>query len=154
LRLPPGTPRFAPDEGETPGELANKFEGSTLAETLTSVDAPEGKDLYIMQSRYHAQFAADSPADVAAVMSVTQRPILESAFSEGSGEPSWKSVPSWFLFGALDRNIPAAVHRFMAERAGSRRTIELAGGSHTVGIVEAAQVVDLIREAAAATTGQ
>lgn len=145
---------FAPDEGETPGELANKFEGSTLAETLTSVDVPGGKDLYIMQSRYHAQFAADSPADVAAVMGVTQRPILESAFSEGSGEPAWKSVPSWFLFGALDRNIPAAVHRFMAERAGSRRTIELAGGSHTVGIVEAGQVVDLIREAAAATTGQ
>jgi len=145
---------FAPDEGETPGELANKFEGSTLAETLTSVDVPGGKDLYIMQSRYHAQFAADSPADVAAVMGVTQRPILESAFAEGSGAPAWKSVPSWFLFGELDRNIPAAVHRFMAERAGSRRTIELAGGSHTVGIVEAGQVVDLIREAAAATTGQ
>lgn len=145
---------FAPDEGETPGELANKFEGSTLADTLTSVDVQGGKDLYIMQGRYHAQFAADSPADIAAVMGVTQRPILEAAFSEASGEPAWKSVPSWFLFGAEDRNIPAAVHRFMAERAGSRRTVELLGGSHTVGIVEAAQVVDLIREAADATTSQ
>lgn len=145
---------FAPEEGETPGELAGKFEGSTLAGTLTSVDVPGGKDLYIMQSRYHAQFAADSPAEVATVMGVTQRPILEAAFSEASGEPAWKSVPSWFLFGAEDRNIPAAAHRFMADRAGSRRTIELKGGSHTVGIPEAGQVVDLIREAAAATTGQ
>jgi pimeloyl-ACP methyl ester carboxylesterase len=58
-------------------------------------------------------------------------------------------VPSWFLFGAEDRNIPAAVHRFMADRAGSRRTVELAGGSHTVAIPEAARVVELIEEAVA-----
>ena len=145
---------FALEEGETVGELANKFEGSTLGETLAAVEVPGGKDLYIMQSRYHAQFAADSPAEVAAVMGVGQRPILEAAFSEASGEPAWKSVPSWFLFGAEDRNIPAAAHRFMAERAGSRKTIELQGGSHTVAIPEAGQVVDLIREAAAATTGR
>jgi hypothetical protein len=38
----------------------------------------------------------------------------------------------------------------MAERAGSRRTVEIAGGSHAVGIPEAVAVVDLIREAARA----
>ncbi|MFF1876916.1 alpha/beta fold hydrolase [Leifsonia sp. NPDC058230] len=142
---------FAPEAGETPGELAAKLPGSTLGETLTSVAVPGGgNDLYIMQGRYHAQFAADSSAEVADVMAVTQRPILESAFGEQSGEPAWKTVPSWFLFGAEDRNIPVATHRFMAERAGSKKTVELAGGSHTVGIPEAAKVVDLIREAAAA----
>lgn len=145
---------FAPDEGETPGDLAGKFPGSTLAGTLASVDVPDGKDLYIMQGRYHEQFAADSSKDVAAVMGVTQRPILEAAFTQASTEPAWKSVPSWFLFGTEDHNIPAAAHRFMAERANSRRTIELPGGSHTVGIPESKQVADLIREAAAATTGQ
>ena len=40
----------------------------------------------------------------------------------------------------------------MAERAGARRTVELAGGSHSVGIPEAAQVVQLVREAALATS--
>ncbi|MBK4348791.1 alpha/beta fold hydrolase [Lacisediminihabitans changchengi] len=144
---------FAPDEGETPGELAGKFPGSTLAENLTPVPVAGGTDLYITQSGYHAQFAADSSHEVAQVMAVTQRPILESAFSEASGVPAWKSVPSWFLFGAEDRNIPVAAHRFMAERAGSRKTVELAGGSHTVSIPEAAKLADLIREAAAATTG-
>lgn len=144
---------FAPDEGETPGDLAGKFPGSTLAETLTSVPlADGGVDLYIQQDKYHAQFAADSSAEVSAVMGVTQRPIQESAFGEASGEPAWKSVPSWFLFGELDKNIPVAVHRFMADRAGSKKTIELKGGSHTVGIPEAARVFDLIREAADATT--
>ena len=76
-----------------------------------------------------------------------------SALGEPSGDPAWKSVPSWFLFGSDDRNIPAASHRFMAERAGSRRTIELAGGSHTVAIPEARQVADLIMEAIEATRG-
>ena len=145
---------FAPEEGETPGDLAGRMPGSSLGETLTKVAQPDGgNDLYIMQSRYHAQFAADSPAEVADVMAVTQRPILESAFGEASGKPAWKTVPSWFLFGAKDLNIPVAMHLFMAERAGSRKTVELPEGSHTVAIPEAAKLVDLIREAADATTG-
>lgn len=145
---------FAPDEGEAPGELAGRMPGSSLGETLTKVPQPAGgNDLYIMQSRYHAQFAADSPAELANVMAVTQRPILESAFGEQSGEPAWKTIPSWFLFGTKDLNIPVAMHRFMAERAGSRRTVELPEGSHTVAIPEAATLVALIREAAEATSG-
>lgn len=144
---------FAPEEGETPGDLASRLPGSTLGETLTKVALPDGgNDLYIMQSRYHAQFAADSSPEASTILGVTQRPIRESAFGEASGEPAWKTIPSWFLFGAEDRNIPVAMHRFMAERAGSKKTVELAGGSHTVGIPEAAKVVDLIEEAAAATS--
>jgi len=141
---------FAPAAGESAVELSGRFPGSSLGETLAAVKLPGGgTDLYIQQGRYHHQFAADSPADRAAVMAVTQRPITEAALNEASGEPAWQSLPSWFLFGSEDLNIPAAVHRYMAERAGSRRTVELAGGSHTVAIPEAAKLVDLIREAAA-----
>jgi pimeloyl-ACP methyl ester carboxylesterase len=143
---------FAPDTGETAIELSGRFPGSSLGDTLAPVKLPDGGvDLYIQQAKYHHQFAADSPADQAAVLAVTQRPITQGALSEPSGEPAWKSLPSWFLFGSEDLNIPAAAHRFMAERAGSRRTVELAGGSHTVAIPEAAKLVDLIREAATAT---
>lgn len=53
-------------------------------------------------------------------------------------------------YGTEDRNIPVAAHRFMAERAGSRRTVELDGGSHAVAVPRAVAVVELIREAAAA----
>jgi hypothetical protein len=62
-------------------------------------------------------------------------------------EPAWRTVPSWFPFSSEDRSIPAAAHRFVADRAGSRRTVELAGGSHPVAIPEAARVVDLIEDA-------
>jgi pimeloyl-ACP methyl ester carboxylesterase len=60
-------------------------------------------------------------------------------------------VPSWFLFGELDRNIPAGAHRIMAERAGSRRTVEIAGGSHAIGVSRAAETTQIILEAANAT---
>lgn len=144
---------FAPDAGESAAQLAGKYEGGTLGETLAAVPLADGDvDLYIQQAKYHAQFAADSSPDVAAVMAVTQRPIVEAALNEPSGAPGWKSLPSWFLFGSEDKNIPVESHRYMAERAGSRHTVELEGGSHTVGIPEAAAVVDLIREAADAAT--
>ncbi|MEV4846425.1 alpha/beta hydrolase [Micromonospora matsumotoense] len=143
---------FAPVAGESAADLAGRFPGSSLAETLAPVTLPGGKtDLYIRQDRYHQQFAADSTAAQAAVMAVTQRPITEAALGEPSGEPAWQSLPSWFLFGSEDLNIPVAAHRFMAERAGSRRTVEVPGGSHTVAIPEAAMLADLIREAADAS---
>lgn len=139
---------FAPDEGESAADLAGKYEGSSLGDTLSTVPLADGAiDLYIRQQKYHEQFAADSSAELARVMAVTQRPILEAALNEASGEPAWRTVPSWFVFGSADKNIPAQSHRFMAERAGSQKTIELEGGSHTVGIPEAKQVADLIVEA-------
>lgn len=140
---------FAPDLGESAAELAERYEGGTLGETLVGFPLADGDtDLYIRPDRYHAQFAADSSAEDAAVMAATQRPIAESALNEPSGEPAWKHLPSWFLFGSEDKNIPPAALRFMAERARSRRTVELPGGSHTVAIPEAPEVVKLIHEAA------
>ena len=62
--------------------------------------------------------------------------------------PTTCTASFWFLFGTEDKNCPTAAHRFMGRRAGSRRTVELQGGSHAVAIPEAAAVVDLIREAA------
>ena len=141
---------YALEVGETAAGLTGQYEGGTLGETLVAFDLPGGaKDLYIAQEKYRAQFSADVSEQESTRMAVTQRPILESALNEAAQAAAWKTIPSWFLFGELDKNIPVALARFMAERAGSRRTIELAGGSHSVGIPEAAQVVELIEEAAA-----
>ena len=143
---------YALEPGESAASLTGQYEGGTLGDTLVAFDLPGGgKDLYIAQEKYRSQFAADVSEAEAARMGATQRPIAEAALNEPATEAAWQTIPSWFLFGDLDRNIPAALHRFMAERAGSRRTVEIEGGSHSVGIPEAAQVVDLIREAAQTT---
>jgi pimeloyl-ACP methyl ester carboxylesterase len=144
---------FAPEVGESPADLSGKLPGSTLGPALESVRQSDGPaDLYISQKQYHDQFAADLPEQLTRQMGATQRPILESAFTDQAVAPLWKSVPSWFMFGELDRNIPVAVHRFMAERAGSRHTVEIAGASHVVGMSHAPELVELIREAAGTRT--
>jgi pimeloyl-ACP methyl ester carboxylesterase len=56
----------------------------------------------------------------------------------------WQTVPSWFVFGELDRNIPVGAHRIMAERAEARRTVEIAGASHVVGISHPEEVANLV----------
>jgi pimeloyl-ACP methyl ester carboxylesterase len=142
---------FALEAGES---AADASAGGTLAETLQPVQLPGGGvDLYIQQDKYHQQFCADLPERQAQLMAITQRPISEAALGEGSGEaPLWKTVPSWFIFGELDRNIPAGAHRSMAERAGSRRIIEIAGASHVVGVSHPAEAAELILEAAHASS--
>lgn len=143
---------FALLPGESAGDASALVPGSTLAETLVRVPVADGgTDTYISQDRYHQQFCADLPAEQAALMAVGQRPITEGALFEPlGGEALWRSVPSWFVFGDLDRNIPVGAHRIMAERAGSRRTVEIPGASHTVGISYPAEVADLVLEAAKA----
>ena len=124
---------YAPDEGENAGELSARFPGGTLGETLWTVPLSDGSnDLYIRQDLYHQQFAEDVPAERTALMAVGQRPLRDVAVNEASGPPAWRSVPSWFVFGELDKNIPAAVHAFMAERAGAKQTVEVPGSSHVV----------------------
>ncbi len=144
---------YALDVGESAAGLTGQYEGGTLGETLVAFDLPGGaKDLYIAQDKYRSQFSADVSAEESARMAATQRPITEAALNEPVQAAAWKTIPSWFLFGDLDKNIPVALHRFMADRAGSRRTVELKGGSHSVGIPEAGQVADLVVEAANATS--
>ncbi len=144
---------FAPDAGETSTALVGKFPGSTLGPTLAPpVLLPDGnKDLYIQQARYHAQFCADLPASDARLMAATQRPIVAAAFDEAASTPAWKTIPSWFLYGSLDKNIPPAVHAFMAKRAGAKKTVEVKGASHVVMISHPDALVALIDAAAAQT---
>ncbi|MFD9547042.1 alpha/beta fold hydrolase [Nocardia salmonicida] len=145
---------FAPEEGETIGELSGKFPGSTLGETLNQVALPDGStDFYIQPAKFHQQFAADISATQASIDAATQRPLNDRALNGKSGAPSWKTVPSWFVFPDADYNIPVAAHRFMAERAGSRATIEIAGASHALPASQPAAVAEVILTAIDAVVG-
>ena len=140
---------FAPERGESPADLAGRFPGGTLGETLSTVPLPDGNtDLYIQQDKFWAQFAADVPEEQAIVMAATQRPITEFGLIGASAAAAWKALPSWFIYGELDKNIPAAAHRFMAERANARNTTEIKGASHVVMMTNPDAVANLIREAA------
>ncbi|MGI5501385.1 alpha/beta fold hydrolase [Lentzea sp. CA-135723] len=124
---------FAPEAGESGASLSGKFPGSTLGETLRTVDLPDGnQDAYVAQELYHRQFAADVPEEQARLMAVTQRPITIAALNEAAeGPQAWRGLPSWFVIAEADRNIPAAAVHFMAERAGAE-VVSVEGASHAV----------------------
>ncbi|HEY6746328.1 MAG TPA: alpha/beta hydrolase [Mycobacteriales bacterium] len=145
---------FALAPGESSADASVLAPGGTLGDTLVTVPlAGGGVDTYIDPPKYHAQFCADLPAEQAALMAVTQRPITQAALAEPSGATSlWRTVPSWFIYGELDKNIPAGAHKIMAERAGARRAVEVPGASHVVPVSHPDQTVQFILDAVDSVT--
>jgi pimeloyl-ACP methyl ester carboxylesterase len=142
---------FAPGTGESAFELSGKFPGSSLADALAAYPVSSGgNEFAIRPDAFHHQFAADVPAPRAAVMAATQRPVTQDALSAGlvAASPAWMTIPSWFVFSDQDLNIPVALHRFMASRAGARDVREIAGASHALSVSQPDAVAEMIREAA------
>jgi pimeloyl-ACP methyl ester carboxylesterase len=140
---------FAPEKGESALELSNKFPGSTLGDTLSTIDIGDGtKDLVIQQDKYWQQFAADVSRKDAALAAAAQRPVNDTALTEKAGEPAWHSIPSYFVVAGKDKNIPVAAQKWMAERAHARAVVEVRGASHSVAVSQPDTVADLIVRAA------
>jgi pimeloyl-ACP methyl ester carboxylesterase len=145
---------FCPAPGESALSLSTKFPGSTLGQALTGYPlSTGGTELRITDQAFPAQFAADVPHATAVVMAATQRPVTEFALSEGlpSQRAAWQEIPSWFVYGDADENIPAALQRFMADRAGARGVTEIAGASHALSVSRPDEVATTILAAMAAT---
>lgn len=143
---------LAPEVGESAASLGARFPTGTLGETLAPpVPLSDGSaDVYILQARYWKQFAADVPQADAVGMAATQRPIVQAALAEPAAALSWRTLPSWFVWGEQDRNIPAALHAFMAKRAHAREAVQVPGASHVVMISHPALVAAMIERAAGA----
>lgn len=141
---------FAPDVGESAVALSGKFPGSTLGSTLAAPVALKsgGNDLYIQQYKFHDQFAADVSSANAKLMAAAQRPVTDIALNEVASQAAWKSIPSWWVYGDADKNIPPHAMAFMAERAKAREMVVLKGGSHVVMISNPKAVARLIETAA------
>ncbi len=146
---------FAPDHGENAFDLSTKFPGSTLGDALNAYPvATGGNELAIRREVFHQQFAADVPEAQAALMAATQRPATQAALVEGlpTEKPAWATLPSWFVFSDQDRNIPVALHRYMAERASARGITEIAGASHALSVSEPGAVCTTILQAIEGST--
>jgi pimeloyl-ACP methyl ester carboxylesterase len=153
---------FAPDEGETGFDLlgmepppgashscilaANPL---TIFNPVPYPGAPPGDvDLYLKPEVYPTCFANTIAAKQAAVLAASQRPITFSAGAEPSGPPAWKTIPSWYLVGTLDKVIPPYVQTFMAERANAQ--IVRVKAPHPAMISNPGAVANLIKTAAQA----
>ena len=143
---------FALEAGESGQSIADKFPEGTLGQALAPpIRLDDGsQDLYILPAKFWGQFAADLPEAKAANMAVTQRPVTLEALNEPAVATAWKTTPSWFIYGSLDKNIPRRAHAFMADRARARETMEVKGSSHVVMLSHPAEVAAMIERAASA----
>jgi len=147
---------FVPDEGETVLPLAGPdsalaVDPATVFDFVPYPGAPAGDvDLYLKRAVFQTSFANGVPADTAALLYATQRPVTFSAGNQPSGAAAWKTIPSWYLLGTQDKVIPAAQQRFMAKRANAR-TVEVRAG-HLSLITRAGETTDLIIKAVRKTT--
>jgi len=147
---------FAPDQGESALQLAGQFPGSKLGEALLPRHYPlpdgtmNGVDGYITAEKFREVFAADLPSSQTRLMAAAQRPGSVGGLAGPSGAPAWKTLPSWHVIPTEDNVIPAAVQRYMADRAHSR-TVEVRGSSHVVMMSHPDIVVRQIQAAHQAT---
>jgi pimeloyl-ACP methyl ester carboxylesterase len=144
---------FAPDEGERLIDIESDSKDSVLNTALMPLQYPTGEgsktamEFAIDPAQFHDAFAADLPEEQTAVMAATQRPVAELAFSEPSGEPAWKNLPSWAVVATGDKAAGADVVRSMAERAGAEITeVE---GSHAIMMSQPQAVTHVIMTAVA-----
>lgn len=145
---------FAPDEGEGLLQLASDSRDSILVSALNPYQYPAGggdetaTEFLIKPEKYHETFAADLPEEQTVVMAATQRPIAELAFSEVTGTPAWKTLPSWAVVATGDKAAGSDIVRTMAERAAATTTE--VDGSHAIMVSQPKVVADVILTAAAA----
>ena len=147
---------FIPAQGQTIGQLVSAVPGSCAGgPNLVLVSypgAPAGAaDAYIKQSAFASCMANGLPADQAAVLAATQRPLSTIALTQPSGVPAWATIPSWAIIGTGDHAIPPAELLAMAQQANARITI-IPGAPHLSMITNPGIVTQVILDAVQATT--
>ncbi len=147
---------FAPEEGETLGEVEGTSRDSALAPALVQSQYPTGSgdhtavELYVNPAAFYEVFARDLSEAQAGVLGASQRPVAAAAFEEKSGVPAWKTLPSWAVVAAGDKAAGADVLLSMATRAGAE--ILQLEGSHVIMISQPRPVTDVILKALKSVT--
>ena len=101
---------LAPKEGQSISSFTDpaKFPKGSLI-----ID--RGGFAYFSPNLFHNSFPDIDPTQ-AKILAVTQKPINMSIFTEKSGPPAWKQLPTWYQVSENDRNIPPAVERLFAKQ--------------------------------------
>jgi pimeloyl-ACP methyl ester carboxylesterase len=142
---------FGPDEGESPQALANAEPAPPGAAAFRP---DEAGNIWLDPAGFLEFFMPDVDPARARVFEASQKPVAGATFADDEplGEPTWRTVPSWFLVTTQDQIVPPDAQRFFAQRMGAT-TSEVDAG-HVVYVSQPQVVVDLIRTAAAAVSAE
>jgi pimeloyl-ACP methyl ester carboxylesterase len=134
---------FAPDKSESVGTLISGFPADGPQPPILP---PRDGFLFLDRDKFHASFAADLPAGLAAFMADSQVPWHMDAPAGQITDPAWRTKPSWYMVTTEDRMIPPTAQRAMSQRIGA--TVTEVAASHCVYVSQPAPVADLIKQAA------
>jgi pimeloyl-ACP methyl ester carboxylesterase len=137
---------FAPDEGES---AVNFVPVESLPPGLLVFDS--GGFAYLNPEMFPQAFAQDVNATEAETLAVVQKPAHQSLFTEPSGPPAWKQLPTWFEVSEGDHIIPPDAQRMFAQRMNAT-TISL-NSSHASLVSHPDEIAKLILDAARGSTG-
>jgi pimeloyl-ACP methyl ester carboxylesterase len=137
---------FAPDEGES---AVNFVPVESLPQGLLVFDS--GGFAYLNPQMFPQAFAQDVNTTEAEILAAVQKPAHQSLFTEKSGPPAWKQLPTWFVVSENDRIIPPDAERMFAQRMNAT-TISL-NSSHASLVSHPNEVAQLILDAARGSKG-
>jgi pimeloyl-ACP methyl ester carboxylesterase len=138
---------FAPDHGESVSDVVAGFPAAP-GNAHYIPDYREGF-LRVDPAAYPHVFMQDVTPVEARALAATQKPAAAAAFGAKSGEPAWRTLPTWYLVAEDDRMINPDAERTMATRMGAT-TISLRGASHAAMLSHPGAVADAIQAAARA----
>jgi pimeloyl-ACP methyl ester carboxylesterase len=125
---------FAPNEGES---AATFVDVASLPPGLLVFDS--GGFAYLNPEMFHEAFVQDANATEAETLAVVQKPAHQSLFTEPSGPPAWKQLPT-----------PPDVQRQFAQRMNAT-TISL-NSSHASLVSHPGEIAELILNATKGST--
>ena len=136
---------FGLDEGEAIGAL---LASGPVTPALAHLHVDAQGFAWLPQDDFVTYFASDVDPAEASVMWAVQQPLTVAALEDVMTDPTWKSVPSYYLVATNDEAIPPDAQRLFAGRMGAT-TVEVES-SHVAMYSHPQETVDLIIQAAEA----
>lgn len=115
------------DEDESAGDVHRRFPEAEAVPFFEHASYPDlhREDISVAVDEFPFVTALGVPADEAAVLAVSQRPLAASILEDTARAASWRTTACWGIVSANDRTINPDAVRWGLERAGARRVLEL-----------------------------
>jgi pimeloyl-ACP methyl ester carboxylesterase len=141
---------FGPDEGETVNQIVERYPPAEVSKYMRR--GPDGEWSSQHTAEYWAEIGWDVRPAQRAIWDAESRPSQNAIFSEPTGVPAWRTLPSWYLVAAQDRTLRPEIQRDMAARMGA--TVAEVPGSHFTPRVRPAEVAAFVERAVDSLAGQ
>jgi pimeloyl-ACP methyl ester carboxylesterase len=134
---------FGPDEGETVNQIVERYPPAEVSKYMRRGSNGEWASEHT--DEYWAEIGWDLTAAQRDTFHAGARASENAIFTQPTGVPAWRTLPSWYLVAAQDRTLRPEIQRDMAARMGA--TVTQTPGSHFTPLVRPTEVVALIEEA-------